>query len=169
MVAPKTFCVLCFYLQIMEALDETTAAVAHLLFFYKMDSWLPSWAIQLLFPFVCAATRKGLVKINHFFSKQIEEHRRTLDPDHPRDVMDVYIKERKGEDFTGHRFACTMTVFCFDGIGTLGYVLQWTLLLLASKPGTVTSCLIRKKVTPVSTSASGKGTRHNNLPLNSKK
>ncbi len=122
--------------QFEEGLKDITAAIQCFPVMNHADSYLPAWAMKLFFPSMVKTLKKGPVKLTQFYTKRIEEHRRTFDPEKPRDVMDQYINHRTGEkEFTDYRFACTMTILSFDGIETLGCLVQWALLLLAGNPG----------------------------------
>ena len=114
-------------------------AFSHWYFMHTKECWLPSWAIQLFYPAITKAVEESPKKMVQWILQSIEDHRRTFDPDHPRDVMDLYIKHRsEDKNFTDHRFASTMYAYFLDSTGTLGIVLLYTLCVLALHPSKYT-------------------------------
>jgi cytochrome P450 len=69
-----------------------------------------------------------------FILKQIEEHEHTLDSEHPRDFVDVYLKEMKNdknsENFTKNDLALNMMDFLHAGTETSSTTLKWIVLYL---------------------------------------
>ena len=66
---------------------------------------------------------------------QIEEHRRTLDRDNPRDVIDGYLIER-GDDpeLTDEVFACNLIMLFPDAIDSTGCLFEFLVFYLAYYP-----------------------------------
>ena len=66
---------------------------------------------------------------------QINEHRATLDPKHPRDVIDNYLQER-GDDptLTDRVFASNILILFPDAIDTAAHLLEFIMLYLAHNP-----------------------------------
>ncbi len=125
-----------FLFQLMEGMQKATVGFSTAIMMMRQDSWLPGWAIGIFSPSIAKTIKEGPVKLSQFMLNRIQEHRETFDPDHPRDIMDQYIKHRsRDKDFSDYRFACTMIVLTFDGIETTSYLVLWSLLLLACDQG----------------------------------
>eukprot|EP00092_Neocalanus_flemingeri_P011092 GFUD01011940.1.p1 GENE.GFUD01011940.1~~GFUD01011940.1.p1 ORF type:complete len:480 (+),score=113.71 GFUD01011940.1:179-1618(+) len=66
-----------------------------------------------------------------FIMKQIEEHECTIDPEHPRDFVDVYLDEmRSCENFTKNDLVLSMMDFLHAGAETSSTTLKWIVLYL---------------------------------------
>ncbi|XP_071505781.1 cytochrome P450 2C16-like [Diadema antillarum] len=81
-------------------------------------------------------------KLMEFFREQIKEHDETLDPENPRDVIDVYLIEvrRTAKDptenyiFTKSNLEFVVNDLFMAGFETTANVLYWAILLVASHP-----------------------------------
>ena len=77
-----------------------------------------------------------------FIREEIEEHESSLDPDNPRDVVDVYLCEKRRlspEDptsrlFTNNNIEFSMWDLFIAGTETSSGVIYWLVLLIASNP-----------------------------------
>ena len=69
-----------------------------------------------------------------FIFKEIEQHEQTLDREHPRDYIDVYLNEmednKSSEDFNKKDLAVSMWDFLHAGTETSSTTLKWIVLYL---------------------------------------
>eukprot|EP00092_Neocalanus_flemingeri_P004804 GFUD01005172.1.p1 GENE.GFUD01005172.1~~GFUD01005172.1.p1 ORF type:complete len:484 (+),score=104.63 GFUD01005172.1:98-1549(+) len=72
----------------------------------------------------------------NFIWKQIEEHEKSKDTDHPRDYIDVYLNEMEndvdGKNFTKKDLAISMMDFLHAGTETSATTMKWIVLYLTT-------------------------------------
>ncbi len=121
----------------MDALGEMTNSFYSWTVLEQLEKWLPTWLIKMFYPGTASKVRNGPKKLIQLVQKKIVEHRKTFNPNHkPRDIIDLYLKEKKGDqDFTDYRFACTLIFLMHDAIETTRTELKSCLFLLARHPG----------------------------------
>lgn len=83
-----------------------------------------------------------------YIFKQIEEHEKTRDPEHPRDFIDVYLhaieNDIDGSEFTKEDLATSMLDFLHAGTETSSTTLKWIVLYLTIYPDVQERC--RKEI-----------------------
>ena len=101
-----------------------------------------------------------------YIFKQIEEHEKTRDPDHPRDFIDVYLhaieNDVDGSDFTKEDLAASMLDFLHAGTETSSTTLKWIVLYLMIYPDIQEKC--RKEIRSLIGSSLCSVTDMTNLP-----
>nr|XP_055045314.1 cytochrome P450 2B4-like isoform X1 [Misgurnus anguillicaudatus] len=85
-------------------------------------------------------------KLKGFIRKAVEEHRKTLDPDNPRDYIDAYLlemeKQKSAEDSTFHEKNMVMSVcdLFLAGTDTTATTIRWGLIYLSQHPDVQERC-----------------------------
>uniref|UniRef100_A0A8B9L2X4 Uncharacterized protein n=1 Tax=Astyanax mexicanus TaxID=7994 RepID=A0A8B9L2X4_ASTMX len=91
--------------------------------------------------------RQNLDSLNKFIFDELEEHRKTLDPENPRDFIDSYLVEMKkqqgsNEDSTFHEnnmVRSTIDLFA-AGTETTANTLRWGLIYMMEHPDVQEHC-----------------------------
>uniref|UniRef100_W5KHS0 Cytochrome P450 2B4-like n=1 Tax=Astyanax mexicanus TaxID=7994 RepID=W5KHS0_ASTMX len=91
--------------------------------------------------------RQNLDSLNKFIFDEIEEHRKTLDPENPRDFIDSYLVEMKkqqgsNEDSTFHENNMVRSTIDLFGAGTetTANTLRWGLIYMMEHPDVQERC-----------------------------
>ena len=95
----------------------------------------PIWFWRIVCWLAMGKTRKSFSDGVKFMKDRIDEHRRTLDPQNPRDVLDVYLIERHGDpDLNDNILAGNMLAVLPDAIDSIPKLMNWVLLYVTSHP-----------------------------------
>ena len=97
----------------------------------------PIWFWKIVCRLTLTKTEQAFSDIIKFMVERIEEHRRTLDPQNPRDVLDVYIDRQRSEESSKDSdtvLACNVIIFLPDAIDTLCKLMNWVILYLTAYP-----------------------------------
>nr|XP_055045316.1 cytochrome P450 2B4-like [Misgurnus anguillicaudatus] len=90
--------------------------------------------------------RQNADKLKGFIREAVEEHRKTLDTDNPRDYIDAYLlemeKQKSTEDSTFHEMNMVMTVcdLFLAGTDTTATTIRWGLIFLSQNPDVQERC-----------------------------
>lgn len=96
---------------------------------------VPIWVGKLVFPAVMKNLEDSNGAFQDFLIEKIREHRETLDPSNPRDVMDAYLIERGDDpDLTELKLAGTILMTLPDAVDTASILMNWISLYLALYP-----------------------------------
>nr|XP_055045116.1 cytochrome P450 2B15-like [Misgurnus anguillicaudatus] len=90
---------------------------------------------------------QNVEEFKSFIREAVEEHRKTLDPDNPRDFIDAYLLEmekhqKSNEESTFHEMNLVMTVndLFFAGTDTTATTIRWALIYLTQNPDVQERC-----------------------------
>ena len=100
--------------------------------FNIFEFMLPSWLSSLFQRKKLQRFRSTLKRCEDYVAKQVEEHRKSLDPANPRDFIDMYLLKPDME--VGKGLYDTIIVFMPDSIDTVSVFMRWVTLYLGLHP-----------------------------------
>uniref|UniRef100_F6R4L7 Cytochrome P450 family 2 subfamily B member 6 n=1 Tax=Equus caballus TaxID=9796 RepID=F6R4L7_HORSE len=116
--------------------------------FYRSFALISSFSSQVFqlfsdflkhFPGTHRQVYRNLMEINTFIGRSVEEHRKTLDPSNPRDLIDTYLlrmdkKSDPNTEFHQQNLIITVLSLFFAGTETTSTTLRYGFLLMLKYP-----------------------------------
>merc|ERR1712062_324785 len=100
---------------------------------FVLEYLLPPWGLLCYFTPGLDTRRRIITELRAMFRDSITEHRRTLDTNHPRDFIDVYLMEMMKGTNPNFDQEC-LEITCLDlfkaGAETSSTTLLWVILYL---------------------------------------
>jgi cytochrome P450 len=138
-------------------LERRTKAVKRWYTVFKDTTYFeyfPLWMVSFLFPKRVKDLKDATNDIKDFIKFEVLEHQKTLNPDQPRDFVDIYLS-KKGETVDINQLVETTFMFLPDSVDTLAALLSWVILYVTHHPDVMRK--IQKEVNDVTS-----GNRHVN-------
>ena len=118
--------------QLHELWDLVKTFYANLNAFSYMAFMFPQWLVRLTERKKFNTLLSNLKLLEDYFTREVEEHRKTLDVDNPRDFVDRYLMKPDMEIDKG--LYDTIGIFMPDSTDTISVFMRWQVLYLGCHP-----------------------------------
>jgi len=135
---------------------------------FELMFYMDVYPLKIMEMFPKATNYAEMVDILNFqknyISKTIDEHESTLEPEHPRDFVDIYLNEMKNnKEFSKHDLVLNLMDFLQAGTETSSTTLKWVVLYLTVYQDVQDEC--RQEIQDLLGSSSCSVTDMVNLPF----
>ena len=118
--------------QLHELRDLIKIFYANLNDFSDMAFMLPQWLVRLTERKKYNTFLSNVKRLEDYIAREVEEHRKTLDADNPKDFVDMYLMKPDME--VGKGLYDTIGIFLPDSTDSISLFMRWQVLYLGYHP-----------------------------------